>query len=101
MKYNLVATLIAFIFSLHNLLYAQGKITAIRLIANPIITPAMLTGNDGENINGPSLIKVPAWIKNPLGKYITCTLQITRANIYGWLIQTILKGHGKFIIMEH
>ncbi|MBK9256089.1 MAG: hypothetical protein IPM42_11415 [Saprospiraceae bacterium] len=29
----------------------------------------MLTGEDGANINGPSLIKVPGWIENPLGKY--------------------------------
>ena len=33
-----------------------------------IITPnMMLTG--GDNINGPSLIKVPDWVENPLGKY--------------------------------
>jgi len=35
----------------------------------PIIQPGMLPGIDGLNINGPSLIKVPNWIKNPLGKY--------------------------------
>lgn len=29
----------------------------------------MLKGDEGANINGPSLIKVPSWIKNPLGKY--------------------------------
>ena len=29
----------------------------------------LLKENDGSNINGPSLIKVPKWIKNPLGKY--------------------------------
>ncbi len=29
----------------------------------------MLLGADGQNINGPSLIKVPSWINNPLGKY--------------------------------
>lgn len=29
----------------------------------------MLPGRDGENINGPSLIRVPAWVKNPLGRY--------------------------------
>ena len=28
-----------------------------------------LTGADGENINGPSLIRVPPWIQKPLGKY--------------------------------
>ena len=25
--------------------------------------------NDGNNINGPSLIKVPDWVENPLGEY--------------------------------
>ena len=35
----------------------------------PIITPDMLKESNGNNINGPSLIKVPKWIKNPLGKY--------------------------------
>jgi hypothetical protein len=41
------------------------------LVGNPIITastpgadPAMAT-----NINGPSLIRVPDWVENPLGKY--------------------------------
>jgi hypothetical protein len=40
-----------------------------RLPENPIIRPEMLPGHDGENINGPSLIRVPAWVKNPLGRY--------------------------------
>lgn len=40
-----------------------------RLPGNPIIRPEMLPGHDGENINGPSLIRVPAWVKNPLGIY--------------------------------
>lgn len=37
--------------------------------ANPIIRPDMLPGRDGENINGPSLIRAPAWLEQPLGKY--------------------------------
>jgi hypothetical protein len=36
---------------------------------HPVILPDMLKNNDGDNINGPSLIKVPKWLKNPLGKY--------------------------------
>ena len=40
-----------------------------RLAGNPIIRPEMLPGEDGENINGPSLIRVPDWVENPLGKY--------------------------------
>ena len=33
----------------------------------PIITPDMLPDDDGKNINGPSLVKVPAWTPDPLG----------------------------------
>ncbi len=40
-----------------------------RLATNPIITPQMLAGHDGENIGDPSLIRVPDWVSNPLGKY--------------------------------
>jgi hypothetical protein len=39
-----------------------------RLVDRPIITP----GTDdslGDNIQGPSLIRVPDWFENPLGKY--------------------------------
>ena len=35
----------------------------------PIIIPKMLQEKDNDNINGPSLIKVPDWVENPLGKY--------------------------------
>lgn len=48
---------------------AQENISVVRFDSNPIIKPDMLSGEDGANINGPSLIKVPDWIKNPLGKY--------------------------------
>ena len=47
-----------------------GKQTA--LIAQrhgPIVTPDMLPGDDGANINGPSLIKVPDWVSDRLGAY--------------------------------
>lgn len=40
-----------------------------RLPGNPIITATMLPGDDGDSISGPSLIRVPAWVKNPLGRY--------------------------------
>jgi hypothetical protein len=48
--------------------YSQ-EIKVTRFKANPIIRPEMLPADDGQNINGPSLIKVPDWIKSPLGKY--------------------------------
>ena len=43
----------------------------VRFETNPIIRPGMpgLEGADGANINGPSLIRVPAWADKPLGKY--------------------------------
>lgn len=40
-----------------------------RFDQNPIIRLEMLPGNDGSNINGPSLIRVPDWITNRLGDY--------------------------------
>ena len=33
------------------------------------VSPNILPKNDGNNINGPSLIKVPDWVENPLGEY--------------------------------
>jgi hypothetical protein len=39
-----------------------------RLAGNPIIRPHM-DGRMGDNINGPSLIRAPDWVRNPLGRY--------------------------------
>lgn len=39
-----------------------------RLPENPIIYPALDARIDG-NINGPSVIRVPDWVENPLGRY--------------------------------
>ncbi len=39
-----------------------------RLDGNPIIRPHM-DARMGDNINGPSLIRVPGWVRNPLGRY--------------------------------
>lgn len=39
-----------------------------RLVDGPIIRPEM-DGSMGSNIAGPSLIRVPDWIENPLGRY--------------------------------
>ena len=41
----------------------------VRFKENPIIRPEMLPGPIGKNICYPSLIRVPAWLPNPLGKY--------------------------------
>ncbi len=49
--------------------YAQEPSVRIERLADaPIITPA-LHPSIGENIQGPSLIRVPDWIEAPLGKY--------------------------------
>ncbi len=41
---------------------------AVRAEVNPIISPIM-SETIGSNINGPSLVKVPEWVRNPLGRY--------------------------------
>lgn len=48
-----------------------SAVTAERLGNRPIIYPDMpgLEGELGNNIDGPSVIKAPSWLKNPLGKY--------------------------------
>jgi hypothetical protein len=48
---------------------APAIVRPTRIGDAPIITEAMLPPVEGASINGPSLIRVPAWIQNPLGKY--------------------------------
>ncbi len=47
----------------------SANLHAQRFAGNPIIRPEMLPNGDGKNINGPSLIRVPDWIAEPLGRY--------------------------------
>lgn len=42
--------------------------SVVRLLDAPIIRPEM-DARMGSNIQGPSLIRVPDWVENPLGKY--------------------------------
>ncbi len=44
------------------------RVLAQRLGAGPIIKPNM-DARMGDNINGPSLIRAPEWLSNPLGRY--------------------------------
>jgi hypothetical protein len=60
----------------------------VRLAVNPIITPGMFPGHDGANINGPSLIRVPDWLPNPLGKYY-----LYFANHHGTYIRLAYADH--------
>lgn len=47
---------------------AVKDITIIRSPNNPLITPKSHR-TLGDNINGPSVIRVPPWIKDPFGRY--------------------------------
>lgn len=42
---------------------------AERVPTSPIIVPSMLPDDDGASINGPSMIRVPDWVAQPLGRY--------------------------------
>jgi hypothetical protein len=52
-----------------------------RFLNNPILVPEMLLGDDGANINGPSLIRVPPWVDEALGKYYLYFAHHIGANI--------------------
>jgi hypothetical protein len=47
---------------------AATRVTARRLAQNPLITTRS-SASLGDNINGPTVIRVPPWIKQPLGRY--------------------------------
>ncbi len=57
--------------SLQGTRHPGAQIDAVLAAARqgPVITPDMLSGNDGSNINGPSLIEVPDWVEGRLGAY--------------------------------
>ena len=48
---------------------SKSAVRVKRVPLNPIIRPEMLPGDDGDNINGPSLIRAPEWLPRRLGKY--------------------------------
>ena len=68
--HNLVAGIFAMLLT--NSIVAQApdisNVKVIRLSDKPIIRPD-LDASIGENIQGPSLIQVPDWVEDPLGKY--------------------------------
>lgn len=45
------------------------SIEVLRSLHNPLIAIDESLPHVGDNINGPSVIRVPAWIEDPLGKY--------------------------------
>jgi hypothetical protein len=73
MKTTKILTLLLALCSLFSLTPAAHaaelpSITVTRLGDGPLITPEM-DARMGGNIQGPSLIKVPDWVENPLGNY--------------------------------
>lgn len=49
-------------------LYASSPWKIARFHENPIITPYMM-GNANENINNPTLVRIPDWVATRLGRY--------------------------------
>ena len=47
---------------------AAGNVTAVRFSENPLLT-LKSSPTVGDNINGPSVIRVPDWIPSKLGRY--------------------------------
>lgn len=47
---------------------SQPAVTVTRLPDNPIIRPDM-DARMGSNVQGPSMIRVPDWVEQPLGRY--------------------------------
>ena len=45
-----------------------AKVTARRLPQNPLVT-LKSSPSLGDNVNGPSIVRVPDWIERPLGRY--------------------------------
>ena len=44
------------------------RVTATRLSQNPLIT-LRTSSSLGDNLNGPTVIRVPEWVERPLGRY--------------------------------
>lgn len=47
---------------------SSGPITAERLSQNPLVT-VRSSSSLGDNVNGPTVIRVPDWVERPLGRY--------------------------------
>ena len=67
MKKSIIVLLIVLLVSCDRTI-TEVKIEVQRF-ENGLIIPPLLSKEIGTNVQGPSLIKVPAWIKDPLGKY--------------------------------
>ena len=50
------------------LVIARADVAVQRFAENPLVS-VRSDPSVGDNVNGPSVIKVPSWVKRPLGKY--------------------------------
>ncbi len=66
---NRLASPISLLLLTSSLALGQSAPRIERFAENPVITPDLLVGEDGANINGPSLIRVPPWVEGALGQY--------------------------------
>lgn len=65
---KLVLAVVASVIAMGMAGAADPAVQIERLLDAPIVTP-QTHPSIGENIQGPSLIRVPEWVDNPLGKY--------------------------------
>ncbi len=65
---SLAVTLLALSVEGQTVPQAPARVTARRLSQNPLIT-LRTSASLGDNINGPTVIRVPTWVKQPLGRY--------------------------------
>lgn len=69
MRLRSIVGLVVLVVAVASVAFAKdGKVRVERLLDAPIITPDTHP-SIGTNIQGPSLIRVPDWVENRLGKY--------------------------------
>jgi hypothetical protein len=71
-QFTVLLVVMSLLLGLPTSLAAQNisdiEIKVTRLLDQPIIGPDIHPGI-GENMQGPSVIRVPDWVSNPLGRY--------------------------------
>jgi hypothetical protein len=68
MSKALYLTIFGSLTAVTSVISASKGVTAVRFLSDPIVVPAA-SESLGNNINGPSLIRVPEWVRHPLGRY--------------------------------
>src|SRR3954471_20100075 len=68
-SYIMIKSVMALLLIILCLFASAQTVSLERFKNNPIIIPSMLPAIEGDDINGPSLLKAPDWLPNKLGKY--------------------------------